>query len=90
MVIFEQRGCIYRKQMHEEVFTDPEIAALLDERFFVVQMNLYGETGVTDLDGETLSEKAAARKWRVMFTPTMLFLPEMCPRARPPTWRRWR
>ncbi len=34
---------------------------------------------MTDLDGEVLTEKEAARKWRVMFTPTMMFLPEERP-----------
>ena len=35
----------------------------------VVQYNLYGDEEVTDLDGEVLSEKQAARKWRILFTP---------------------
>ena len=34
------------------------------------------EREVTDFDGETLSEKAMARKWGILFTPTMMFLPE--------------
>ena len=27
-VIFEQRGCIYCRKLHEEVFSDPEISGL--------------------------------------------------------------
>ena len=83
MVIFEQRGCIYCKEMHEEVFPLPAIEAMLNENYYVVQMNLYGETSVTDFDGEELSEKAAARKWDVMFTPTMMFFPEEVPEGVP-------
>jgi thioredoxin-related protein len=79
LVIFEQRGCVYCKQMHEEIFPLPEIAEMLNENYFVVQMNLYGDVEVTDFDGEALSEKAAARKWGVMFTPTMMFFPEEVP-----------
>jgi thioredoxin-related protein len=79
LVIFEQRGCIYCTKMHEEVYPHPEIDALLRERYFVVQMNLFGDVEVTDFDGETLSEKDMARKWGVMFTPTMIFLPEEVP-----------
>lgn len=79
MVIFEQRGCVYCEEMHEEVFPLPQIDAMLNEEFFVVQMNLYGDTEVTDLDGETLTEKEAARKWGVMFTPTMMFFPQEVP-----------
>ena len=34
---------------------------------------------VTDFDDESLSEKDMARKWRVMFTPNIVFLPEEVP-----------
>jgi thioredoxin-related protein len=79
MVIFEQRGCIYCKKMHEEVFSKPEIAEYIADNFFVVQLNMHGQTEVTDFDGEVLSESDMARKWRLMFTPLMLFLPEDVP-----------
>jgi len=75
-IIMEQRGCIYCAQMHEEVFPREDIAAYISENYFVVQMNLHGDTEVTDLDGEALSEKDAARKWGLLFTPSILFLPE--------------
>lgn len=79
MLIFEQRGCIYCKKMHEEVFVKPDIHKYLTDNFFVVQINLYGETEIVDFDGEELSEKAAARKWGILFTPTMMFMPEQVP-----------
>lgn len=76
MLMFEQRGCIYCTKMHEEVFPRPEIAAYMNENYFVVQLNLHGATEVTDFDGEVLSEREMARKWGMLFTPTMLFLPQ--------------
>lgn len=76
MVIWEQRGCIYCTRMHEHVFTDPAVEAYINEHYFVVQMNLFGDVEVTDFDGEVLSEKAMARKWGVVFTPTMMFFGE--------------
>lgn len=79
LVIVEQRGCIYCTKMHEEVYPDPEIDALIRDTYFVVQMNLFGDVEVTDFDGETLPEKDMAAKWGVMFTPTMIFLPEEVP-----------
>lgn len=79
MVIVEQRGCIYCTDMHENVFPEPAIDAMLNDRYFVVQMNLHGDTEIVDLDGEALSEKQVARKWGVLFTPTMMFLPEEVP-----------
>ena len=78
-LFFEQRGCVYCTKMHEEVFPRPDIAAYIDENYFVVQLNLHGDIEVTDFDGETLTEKQMARKWGVLFTPTIMFLPEQVP-----------
>ena len=79
MLMFEQRGCIYCTKMHEEVFPTPEIANYIEENYFVVQLNLHGDIEVTDFDGETLSEKQMARKWGILFTPTLMFLPHEVP-----------
>lgn len=76
LIMFEQRGCIYCTKMHEEVFPDAAVTQFIEDNYFVVQLNLHGDIEVTDFDGETLSEKAMARKWGILFTPTMMFLPE--------------
>ncbi|WP_409202480.1 thioredoxin family protein [Sulfitobacter sp. W027] len=76
MLMFEQRGCIYCTKMHEEVYPAPEIGGYIEENYFVVQLNLHGDIEVTDFDGETLSEKQMARKWGILFTPTLMFLPQ--------------
>ena len=75
VLIVEQRGCIYCTEMHETTFPDPRVEAMLTEDYFPVQLNLHGDIEIVDTDGETLSEKAAARKWGILFTPTMIFLP---------------
>ncbi|WP_424975501.1 SoxW family protein [Dinoroseobacter sp. S124A] len=74
-ILIEQRGCIYCARMHEDVFPEPEIDALLTDRFFVVQINMFGDVEVTDFDGETLAEKDIVRKWNALFTPTLMFFP---------------
>lgn len=79
MILFEQRGCIYCTKMHEEVFPDEDVARYIRENYFVVQMNLHGDTEVTDFDGEAMSEKQIARKWGLLFTPSILFLPQEVP-----------
>lgn len=79
LILFEQRGCIYCAKMHEEVLSDPRIEALIREGYFVVQMNLAGGTEVTDFDGTSGTEKEMARRWGIMFTPTLIFLPEAVP-----------
>ena len=75
-IIFEQRGCIYCKQVHEQVLIDPAVRDYIEANYKMVQYNLYGDEEVTDLDGEILREKTAGRKWGIVFTPTILFLPE--------------
>ncbi|WP_347312291.1 thioredoxin family protein [Defluviimonas sp. SAOS-178_SWC] len=79
MIIVEQRGCIYCTKMYENVFPVPEIDALIRDNYFVVQMNLFGDVEFTDFDGEVLPEKKMAMKWGLMFTPTLIFLPEEVP-----------
>ncbi len=75
-IVFEQAGCIYCSKMHETVLADPEVVDYISENYTVVQYNLYGDEEVIDLDGEVLTEKTAAAKWGIMFTPTWLFMPE--------------
>jgi len=76
VIMVEQRGCVYCTKMHEEVFPREEVASYIRDNFFVVQVNLYGDTEMTDFDGEILTEKQATRKWGLLFTPSILFLPE--------------
>lgn len=76
MIIIEQRGCIYCKRMHEEVFPDLAIDAALNQEFFVIQINMFGDIEVTDFDGTTLPEKDMVRRWNALFTPTMMFFPQ--------------
>lgn len=81
-IIFEQRGCIYCAKMHEDLLSDPEVRDYIDAHFKVVQYNMFGDEEVTDLDGSTLTEKTAARKWGYVFTPTIVFLPEEAPEGK--------
>lgn len=75
VIMVEQRGCIYCTEMHEKVFPEPRINAMLNDDYYAIRINLHGDTEVTDTDGEVLTEKGAARKWGVLFTPTIVFLP---------------
>ncbi|WP_299472166.1 thioredoxin family protein [uncultured Roseibium sp.] len=75
MVIVEQRGCIYCKQMHEQVFVIPEISRYIEDNYFVVQINMFGDVEVTDFDGTTLPEKDMVKRWGALFTPNIFFFP---------------
>lgn len=76
VLMVEQRGCIYCEKMHKEVFPDPAVSEYISENFFVVQLNLHGDREIVDFDGEAMAEKQAARKWGILFTPSIIFLPE--------------
>lgn len=76
VVIFEQSGCIYCKEVQTEVLTDPVINDFVRTNFDVVQLHLFGDREVTDFDGEVMTEKLLARKWGIFFTPTFVFLPD--------------
>ncbi|WP_415404402.1 SoxW family protein [Tateyamaria sp. SN3-11] len=76
MIMVEQRGCIYCKKMHEEVLVIPEIAQFIEDNFFVVQINMFGDVEVTDFDGTALPEKEMVKRWGALFTPSIYFFPE--------------
>ncbi len=84
VLVFEQRGCIYCREMHEKLLSDPEVRDYIKENFMVVQYNMFGDEEVTDLDGEVLTEKNAFKKWGYLFTPTLVFMPEDVPEAKIP------
>lgn len=81
LIMVEQRGCIYCTRMHEHVYIDDEISRMLTEDYFVVQMNLFGNVPVTDFDGEERDERDMMTRWGVVFTPTMIFMPEDVPES---------
>ncbi|SLN21421.1 hypothetical protein ROG8370_00733 [Roseovarius gaetbuli] len=82
MILIEQRGCIYCERMHRDVFPLPVIDSYIRENFFVVQLDLYGAAELIDFDGEELSQRDAMRKWGMMFTPSILFMPQEVPEGK--------
>jgi len=76
VLIWEQKGCPYCREMHRVNLRIPEIVDYIRNNFVVIQMNLWGDKEVTDFDGEVITEKNLAKKYRVQFTPTMQFFPK--------------
>lgn len=70
MVLIEQHGCPYCRELHRVNFARDEIRSYLQDNYLSVQLNMWGDREVTDFDGETLTEKQLCRKWFVSFTPT--------------------
>jgi thioredoxin-related protein len=76
MLYFHQDGCPYCAKLLNENFSLKEIVDKTVEGFQVIAINMWGDTEVTDLDGELTTEKQLAEKLKVMYTPTLLFLDE--------------
>ncbi len=75
-IIWEQKGCPYCEEVHTRNFAKETINRYVRDNFLIVQLNLWGDHEVTDFDGEVLPEKELARKWGVVFTPTIHFFVE--------------
>lgn len=75
VIFFEQRGCPYCGEMHKVNLSRPEIADYITKNFYALQINLHGSRKVKDFDGTELEERKLAERWRVNFTPAVVFLP---------------
>jgi thioredoxin-related protein len=75
IVLFEQRGCPYCRELHQVNFARKEIVDFIESHFLVVQLDLWGSRAVVDFDGEELEERELAPKWFVNFTPTQIIFP---------------
>lgn len=75
VIFFEQRGCPYCAEMHKVNLAKPEISDYIKTNFFALQLNLYGSRKVRDFDGTELEERKLAQRWKVNFTPTLVFFP---------------
>lgn len=76
MVYFGQDGCPYCKELMQTNFTQKAIVDKTRRHFVAVALNIWGDREVTWLDGQSMSEKELARRLKVQFTPTLLFLDE--------------
>lgn len=72
-VLWEQKGCGYCRQMHTVNFRIAPDVAYIREHFHVVQMNLWGEDKVRDMDGSQVTQADLARRYNVTGTPMALF-----------------
>jgi len=73
-ILFEQKGCPYCRELHTVNLANEKTVGYLKQNFGVLQINMWGSKMVTDIDGSEMEEKEFARKWRVNFTPTIIFL----------------
>lgn len=75
MILYEQAGCPYCRELHRVNFAKPVLVDYLTTYFDVIQLDLWGAREVVDFDGDTLEERRLAAKWAVNFTPTTILIP---------------
>lgn len=74
VLLVEQTGCEYCKQLHEENFTIPELVRTITDNFKVLQVDMWGKDMVVVAPGKKLSQRAFTESFGVTNTPTTLFL----------------
>lgn len=81
VLIYEQAGCPYCKELHKVNLAKPEIAKFLQDHFRVVQIDIRGSREVTDFAGKAMTEKDFAQAAQIHFTPTLSFFPKQASKA---------
>ena len=76
MILFEQDGCPYCKELILTNFSQKAIADKARKKFLAVSLNIWGDREVTWTDGKKFSEKSLAAFLKIQFTPTLVFFDE--------------
>lgn len=87
IVIIEQNGCPYCREMHEVNFARDDISSYIQDNYYVVQLDMWGAREAVDFDGEAMTESQLTRKWLASFTPTTYFFAMDDPDNPPGTMR---
>ena len=74
MLYFYQDGCPYCERLINVNFSQQQISDKTRSKYDVIAINMWGDREVTDLQGKQITEKEFARRMKVQFTPTLLFL----------------
>jgi thioredoxin-related protein len=76
VVYFGQRRCAYCHQLMDVNFGAPDIVSYTREHFDIVPIDIWGVAEVTDLEGNTLTEREFALREETNFTPSLVFYDE--------------
>ena len=72
VILIEQAGCPYCRELHEVNFKRSEITDYLGEHALVLQLDLWGAREVVGFDGEGMEERNWIQSQGIHFTPTTL------------------
>jgi len=72
MLIFHQPGCPYCDALVERNLSQKDIEETVKTNFDVLEINMWGDLEVVNVDGTDFTEKTFAEYLEVQFTPTVL------------------
>lgn len=73
LLYFGQDGCPYCAELFNNNLSQRHISDYTRRHFDAIDVNMWGDRDVTDFDGQVLTEKQLAARYKVWFTPTILF-----------------
>ncbi len=76
LLIFQQDGCPYCNLLVERNLSQKNILELVQEKFDVISINIWGDREVVTVGGQAYTEKEFSEALKVQFTPTLLFFNE--------------
>lgn len=76
LLLFHQDGCPYCNLLVERNLSQKNILELVQEKFDVIAINIWGDREVVTVGGQSYTEKEFSEALKVQFTPTMLFFNE--------------
>lgn len=74
MLLFHQDNCPYCNAFVERNLAQKDIVETLQQHFDVIELNMWGDREVINIEGTALTEKSFASTLNVQFTPTIIFL----------------
>jgi len=72
MLVFHQPGCPYCNALVEQNLSQKDIEETVKSNFDVIEINMWGDLEVVNVDGVEFTEKTFAEYLKVQFTPTVL------------------
>ena len=76
VIFVQQQNCPYCHLFVNKNLKDENTKTKLLENFAMVDINMFGNRELVDVDGEELTEKEFAKKHNIQFTPTIIFYNE--------------
>lgn len=76
MLYIHQDNCPYCHKFINQNLSDKTTKNKIQENFGVIEVNMFGDREIVDIDEEEYTEKEYAIKHKVQFTPTLIFFDE--------------